>query len=79
MLSKCDYSALRLQSGKISEGERAEHEQRQGIDEKRHEGVGAAPVHDTAAPAGPSAPAHSVPSQSVPSTGVYQMTPVASP
>ncbi|SPO27975.1 related to YRO2 - strong similarity to HSP30 heat shock protein Yro1p [Ustilago trichophora] len=64
MLRKCDYGALRLKSGKISEDKMAEHggiedhEQRgRGTtEEKSHEGVGAAPVHHTAETGIPSPP-----------------------
>ncbi|SOV10009.1 related to YRO2 - strong similarity to HSP30 heat shock protein Yro1p [Ustilago sp. UG-2017a] len=55
MLRNCDYNALRLRSGKASEDDIVEHEQRRGLEEKGHEaiasqgGVGSAPVHGTTA------------------------------
>ncbi|SNX86346.1 related to YRO2 - strong similarity to HSP30 heat shock protein Yro1p [Melanopsichium pennsylvanicum] len=80
MLRKCDYDALQLQSGKVSEHQMAAREYRQGqIEEKTHEGVGAAPVHDTAATS--VAPFEHVPSpHAAPPTAIPQtvMTPVPS-
>ncbi len=46
MLRQCDYGALRLRSGKVTESEIEDHEQRRGIlGEKGQEDIGAAPVH----------------------------------
>lgn len=70
MLRRCDYAALRLRSGKVTENQIDKFAQRKGLEDQGHEGVGAAPAHSDSAAAAAAGvpPPHPAPSTNVPQT-----------
>ncbi|SJX64359.1 related to YRO2-putative membrane protein of unknown function [Sporisorium reilianum f. sp. reilianum] len=79
MLRRCDYGALRLRSGKLTESEIEHDEQRRGIVDKEHEGIASSPVHNSAATNSGPHPVAPPPPQSPPPLGIphTMMTPVS--
>ncbi|EST09087.1 Rhodopsin, archaeal/bacterial/fungal [Kalmanozyma brasiliensis GHG001] len=81
MLRNCDYGALRLRSGKVTEGKIDDHEQRRGILDKSQEGIGSSPVHHAGGNSADSGPAPPPPAVTTPPSAAAHtmMSPPAVP